>query len=51
MHQRHIVGGGCIMVGLASYYVNFLLCLILLIAGIGILAWDYRSKSPPFEMI
>jgi hypothetical protein len=51
MHQRHIVGGGCIMIGLVSYYVNFLLCVILLIAGIGILVLDYRSKAPPFEMI
>jgi len=51
MYQRYIVSGGCFMIGLASYYVNFLLCLILLIAGIGILAWDYRSKAPPFEII
>lgn len=51
MHQRHIVGGGCFMIGLASYYVNVLLCIIFFIAGIGILASDYRSKAPPFEMI
>jgi restriction system protein len=51
MHQRHIVGGGCLMVGLVSYYVNFLLCLILLITGIVILVIDYRYKAPPFEII
>jgi hypothetical protein len=51
MYQRYIAGGGCFMIGLASYYVNFLLCVILLVAGIGILALDYRSKAPSFEII
>ena len=51
MYQRYIAGGGCIMVGLAGYYVNFLLCVILLVAGIGIFALDYRFKAPPFEIV
>jgi hypothetical protein len=51
MYQRVIVGGGLCIIGLASYSINFLLCLIIIIAGIGIFVSDYRSKAPPFELI
>ena len=51
MYQRYIVGGGCFILGLVGYYVNFLLCLIFFIVGIGIFAFDYRAKTPPFEII
>lgn len=51
MNQRYIAGGGCLAAGLASSYVNFYICMILIVAGIGILASDYRSKSPPYEIM
>jgi hypothetical protein len=51
MNQRYIVGGGCLMVGVAGIFLNYLLCVIFLLVGIGILASDYRSRAPPFEII
>ena len=51
MHQRYVVGGAFFLVAFGSYYVNFLLCLLFLIVGIGIFVSDYQSKQPPFELI
>jgi restriction system protein len=51
MNQRYIAGGCCIFLGIVSIFINLLLCLTLLIVGIGILAYDYRAKAPPFELI
>lgn len=51
MHQRIIVGGGSLVCGALSYFVNLWLCLILLVVGIGVFVSDYRSKAPPFELI
>ena len=51
MHQRYIVGGGCLAIGFLGYFVNILLGIIFLIIGIVILVFDYRSKAPPFEII
>lgn len=51
MHQRYIVGGSCLILGLVGFYVNIIVCLIFLIAGIVILVSDYRSKAPQYEII
>jgi len=51
MHQRMIIGGGSFLFGALSYFVNFWLCITLLVVGFGIFIFDYRSKSPPFELI
>ncbi len=51
MNQRYIAGGGCLMVGVVGLYLNYILCVIFLLVGIGILVSDYRSKAPPFEII
>jgi len=51
MNQRIIVGGGCLAFGLVISYVNLFMCIILILAGIGILGSSYRSKAPPYEII
>ncbi len=51
MHQRTLVGGSCLAVGLISFFVIGFMCLVPLIAGIGILASDYQSKAPPYEIM
>jgi restriction system protein len=51
MNQRVIVGGGCLAIGLVSSYVNLLVCVVIVLVGMGILVSDYRSKAPPYEII
>ena len=51
MNQRAFVGGGCIAVGLISFFMIGIICVVPVIAGIGILALDYKSKAPPYEII
>jgi hypothetical protein len=51
MHQRAFVGGGCVVFGLISFFVIGFICVVPVIAGIGILASDYRSKAPEYEIM
>lgn len=53
MNQRYIVGGGCLAIGIAGFVfqVNILINVLFLIAGVGILASDYRAQTPPYEII
>ena len=53
MHQRQIVGGGCLGIGILSLVTNFNIAVsvIFLMIGLGIFATDYRTKAPSFELI
>ncbi len=53
MHQRLIVGGGCLGIGVLSLMVNYnlVLSVILILIGLGIFVTDYRGQAPPYEMM
>jgi hypothetical protein len=53
MHQRIVVGGSCLCMGGLSYFTNFnlMICVVLIMIGLGIFITDYRGKAPPYEII